>query len=184
MLRILQISDTHLAPSRPEYIANWHACVRVIEALAPDLVINSGDITLNGAEEPEELPHARALHDALPVAWRTLAGKIFLALLTYFLVNITWVFFRAQDFETAWRMITVMLGVVTDGEKVLPNIYIIETILTIGAMLVIHWRMRDRKLENVVAAMPTWLIGLTWSAMLFLIIITQGGSNAFIYFQF
>ncbi len=116
--------------------------------------------------------------------WRTLAGKIFLALLTYFLVNITWVFFRAQDFETAWRMITVMLGVVTDGEKVLPNIYVIETILTIGAMLVIHWRMRDRKLENVVAAMPTWLIGLTWSAMLFLIIITQGGSNAFIYFQF
>lgn len=75
MLRILQISDTHLAPSRPEYVDNWHACVSVIEELAPDLVINSGDITMNGADEPEEFAHARALHDALSMPWRTLAGN-------------------------------------------------------------------------------------------------------------
>ncbi|MCG8435241.1 MAG: MBOAT family protein [Gammaproteobacteria bacterium] len=116
--------------------------------------------------------------------WRSLLGKLFLALLTYFLVNITWVFFRAQDFATAWRMITAMLWFATDGKPVLPNVYVLETILTIGAMLCIHWRMRERKLEHVVAAMPVWLIGLAWGAMLFLIIITQGGSNAFIYFQF
>ena len=36
--------------------------------------------------------------------------RVWLALVTYLLVNLTWVFFRAQDFPTAWRMITSMFG--------------------------------------------------------------------------
>lgn len=116
--------------------------------------------------------------------WNKLPARIFLALLTYFLVNITWVFFRAQDFDTAWRMIESMLFFVTDGEKVLRTAYIFETLATIGVMLIVHWLMRNRRLEDVVARLPVWLVGVVWGVMLFLIIITQGGSNAFIYFQF
>jgi len=37
--------------------------------------------------------------------WKHWGPRLLLALITYFLVNITWVFFRAQDFSTAWRMI-------------------------------------------------------------------------------
>ena len=51
-------------------------------------------------------------------------------------------------------------------------------------MLVIHWRMRERKLEEVVSRMPVWLTGIVWGILITLIIITQGGSDAFIYFQF
>ncbi|NQV86967.1 MAG: MBOAT family protein, partial [Woeseiaceae bacterium] len=94
------------------------------------------------------------------------------------------VFFRARDFDTAWRMIVTMLTFVTDGAKVLPTVYIVETVLTIGAMLVVHWTMRERKLEEVVGRIPAWLTGTIWGVMLTLIIITQGGSDAFIYFQF
>lgn len=116
--------------------------------------------------------------------WSLWPARILLALVTYALVNITWVFFRAQDFATAWRMITSMLSFPGDGEKVLTSIYILETVVTIGVMLVVHWRMRNRDLHQVVAATPAWLVGLALGVMLTLILITQGGSDAFIYFQF
>ena len=51
-------------------------------------------------------------------------------------------------------------------------------------MLAIHWFMRGRRLDQVVGAMPRWLVGLAWGAMLWAIVHTQGGSDAFIYFQF
>jgi alginate O-acetyltransferase complex protein AlgI len=116
--------------------------------------------------------------------WHGLLMQVALALVTYFLINITWVFFRAADFPTAWRMIGTMLTFVTDGEKVLPTIYILETIITIALMLAVHWFMRNRRLDEVVGRLPAWLTGLAWGVMIFSIIITQGGSDAFIYFQF
>jgi len=104
--------------------------------------------------------------------------------LTYFLINITWVFFRAADFATAWRMITTMLTFVTSGEKILPTVLVLQTVITTAVMLAIHWWMRNRRLDEVIDRMPVWLTGLLWGVMLMLIIITQGGSDAFIYFQF
>jgi alginate O-acetyltransferase complex protein AlgI len=51
-------------------------------------------------------------------------------------------------------------------------------------MLVVHWTMRNRSVEDVVARSPAWLLATVWAAMLFAIIITQGSGDAFIYFQF
>jgi len=116
--------------------------------------------------------------------WKTLGAQILLALLTYFLVNLTWVFFRAPDFPSAWRLVVTMLTFVSDGKKVLPTSMIVQTVVTIGLMLLVHWWMRERRLDEVVSGLPTWLTGLVWGLMLVLILITQGGSNAFIYFQF
>jgi alginate O-acetyltransferase complex protein AlgI len=116
--------------------------------------------------------------------WNTIAMQIALAVLTYVLVNITWVFFRAEDFATAWRMIDTMVTFNTDGLVVLPPILIIQTVVTISTMLVAHWYMRNRKLDEVIGSMPAWLVGLVWGVLLTLIVITQGGSAAFIYFQF
>ena len=115
--------------------------------------------------------------------WRTLGGRITLALITYFLVNITWVFFRAQDFATAWRMITSMLFI-RGGAPVLSSYFIITAAATIAAMLLVHWRMRHQTLHEEVQRWPALLVGLAWGAMLWLIVATQGGGNAFIYFQF
>ena len=116
--------------------------------------------------------------------WSRTSGKIFLALLTYFLVNITWVFFRAEDFPGAWRMIVTMLTLQTDGARVLPTIYMLETVFTISIMLAVHWFMRNRRLDEVIGAIPVWRTGVAWGAMLAILVITQGGSDAFIYFQF
>jgi D-alanyl-lipoteichoic acid acyltransferase DltB (MBOAT superfamily) len=116
--------------------------------------------------------------------WNTVMMQVLLALLTYALVNITWVFFRADDFATAWRMIDTMLTFETDGAVVLPRILMIQTVVTIGIMLACHWYMRNRKLDQVIGSMPAWLTGVCWGALVFLIVITQGGNDAFIYFQF
>lgn len=116
--------------------------------------------------------------------WQRWLPRVFLALLTYFLVNITWVFFRAQDFATAWRLIDTMLTWDLDGKKVLWTIDLLVVPAVIGGMLVVHWFMRNRELHEVIGAMPRWLVGLAWGVMTWLIIIAQGQSNAFIYFQF
>jgi len=117
-------------------------------------------------------------------AWNTVLMQILLALLTYVLINITWVFFRAEDFATAWRMIDTMLTFNMDGLVVLPTVLMIQTVVTIGIMLVCHWYMRNRKLDQVIGALPAWFVGLGWGLLITLIVITQGGSDAFIYFQF
>jgi len=116
--------------------------------------------------------------------WRTLGGKLALALLTYFLVNITWVFFRAQDFATARRLITSMLLIDRSGAPVLSGYFLITAAATILAMLAVHWRMRHQTLHQEVQRWPALAVGLAWGAMLWLIVTTQGGGNAFIYFQF
>jgi alginate O-acetyltransferase complex protein AlgI len=115
----------------------------------------------------------------------TAGFRFFLALLTYFLVNITWVFFRARDFGQAWTMTRTMLGFGVEGSVLVLSTYLVTTVIavTIG-MLAVHWFMRSRRLEDVVAKSPWWLTGLVWAGMLFLIVITQGSGDAFIYFQF
>lgn len=116
---------------------------------------------------------------------RTWLFRVALALLTYFLVNLTWVFFRASDFATAWRMITAMFGFAPAGAGTpLPTLWMLQVVAVILCMVVIHWRMRDTSIERVVSKVPSWLLGMVLGAMLFLIIITQGSGNAFIYFQF
>jgi alginate O-acetyltransferase complex protein AlgI len=114
----------------------------------------------------------------------TFEFRVALGLLTYFLVNLTWVFFRASDFPTAWRLVRSMLLLQPGGDLVLGT-YLVSVVsaITLG-MLAAHWMMRDRRLEDVVARAPWGLTAALWAGMLFLIIITQGSGDAFIYFQF
>jgi len=116
--------------------------------------------------------------------WQRWAPRLALGLLTYVLVNITWVFFRAQDFATAWRLLDTMLTFEWTGKPVLASIDIVQVGVVIGAMLASHAFLRERQLHAVIAAAPRALVGIVWGAMLWLILITQGQSHAFIYFQF
>ncbi len=116
--------------------------------------------------------------------WRTWPGQLALGLLTYFLVNITWVFFRAPDFGTAWRMLRGMLLVDATGKPVLQMYSVLSTAVVVLAILATHWYMRDRALHVEVQRLPAPVIGLGWGAMLWLIAVMQGGGDAFIYFQF
>ncbi|HEX9658992.1 MAG TPA: MBOAT family O-acyltransferase [Rhodothermales bacterium] len=126
----------------------------------------------------------RFLREHLGKAKQPSSNNFLAAIAVYLLVDITWVFFRAQDFATAWRLIRSMFGMGIDVQATLPTIYIIETVVAVVAMIGVHWYMRNRSLEQVVSRIPWWGVGLVWGIMLFLIIITQGSGSAFIYFQF
>ncbi len=73
--RIAQISDTHLSETKPFFVDNFLRTGAALRESRPDLVLNSGDITLDGADEEADLIAARALHDALELPMRFLPGN-------------------------------------------------------------------------------------------------------------
>jgi alginate O-acetyltransferase complex protein AlgI len=107
-----------------------------------------------------------------------------LGLFTYFLVNLTWVFFRAKDFTTAWRVLRGMLGFNATAEAILSTVYLLSVGIIVSSLVATHWYMRDRTLESVVARAPAALVTVLWALMACAIVISQGEGNAFIYFQF
>ena len=116
--------------------------------------------------------------------WRTPAARAGLALVTYVLVNVTWVFFRAPTFAGATGMLAGMLGLHAGARPLLMTTDILLTSSVILSMVMIHWMMRDRSLEDLVERAPVFALGPAWAAMLFLVITSQGSGEAFIYFQF
>ena len=109
---------------------------------------------------------------------------VLLGLLTYALINITWVFFRARSFDKAWLMLRGMFGANADAAPILPSVHVISVSVIIGMIVCTHWVMRARTLESTVARVPAWLLSIVWGLMAFAIVIAQGAGNAFIYFQF
>jgi len=73
--RIAQISDTHLSRAKPFFVGNFQRIGEALRGSRPDLVLNSGDISLDGASDESDLEAARALHDALDLPVRFLPGN-------------------------------------------------------------------------------------------------------------
>jgi alginate O-acetyltransferase complex protein AlgI len=107
-----------------------------------------------------------------------------LGLFTYFLVNITWVFFRATTFTKAWEVLRGMFGYGVEAKPILAGVHLIAVAVIVGGILTTHWTMRRRTLESVVARTSPLVLTLVWALMAFAILIEQGTGNAFIYFQF
>jgi len=61
---------------------------------------------------------------------------------------------------------------------------IVMTFLIVGGVVLAHVLMRKRTLESVVARTPAAVVAIVWGVLAFLIVISQGGGSAFIYFQF
>jgi alginate O-acetyltransferase complex protein AlgI len=118
-------------------------------------------------------------------AWlETFAGKLFVGAITYVAVLVAWVYFRASSFETAGRMIGGMFGAHARPDAILSTREILQVaIVTIG-LLIAHWSMRDTSIEAVVDRIPRGAVAAVWFLMAGAIILNQGNSNAFIYFQF
>lgn len=109
---------------------------------------------------------------------------MFLAFTTFTCVNITWVFFRAREFETAWNMIKSMLFLTADGKKILGSFDIIKVFTVIAILFVCHWIMRNTSMKEVSLKISPWVLGVVWAVLFFLIVIAQGSGEQFIYFQF
>lgn len=107
-----------------------------------------------------------------------------LALLTFFFINVTWVFFRAPNFTSAWQLLTAMFTAAPKAEVLLTTLSIIKVSLIIFLLVLFHWLMRDTRILVVAEKIPWWLLGIIWSVLLLLLIWSQESSSSFIYFQF
>lgn len=105
-------------------------------------------------------------------------------LLTFFLVNITWVFFRAPDFATSGRMLASMFGVIPNGATVLSSHDILKVFTVMVILVLIHWRMRDTNLVAALQRTPWWITAFVWAVMGVMLLLSQQTGDSFIYFQF
>ena len=107
-----------------------------------------------------------------------------LALLTYTLINVTWVFFRADSFGEAWSLLRGMVGLNSGARPILSTAELVPALAIVAAIVGAHWLMRLRTLEEFIALRRPAVLSGAWALMLFAVIATQGTGNAFIYFQF
>lgn len=114
----------------------------------------------------------------------TAKNGMFLAFTTFTCVNITWVFFRAREFSTAWNMIKSMFFLNPEGEKILGSFDLVKVGTVIGLLFISHWFMRNTSMKEVSEKISTTAFGVIWAILIFFIVIAQGSGEQFIYFQF
>jgi 3',5'-cyclic AMP phosphodiesterase CpdA len=74
-MRIIQISDTHLSRAKPHFADNWPPLAAWIAAQNPDLVIHTGDVTVDGADVEDDLRYSAELMRSLGVHFRAVPGN-------------------------------------------------------------------------------------------------------------
>ena len=104
--------------------------------------------------------------------------------LTFVLINITWVFFRAKDFTGAATMLKSMAGLAVKPVGMIAALPMIYALVIVAGIVGTHWAMRDKTLEIAIERTPAWLVGTIWAIMAVAIVAEQGAGSAFIYFQF
>ncbi|MEL6203797.1 MAG: metallophosphoesterase [Pseudomonadota bacterium] len=74
-IRIINISDTHLSATHGLFYPNFLKVVDRINAEAPNLVINTGDIAVNGPDSDADMAFAAREHQRLNAPLLTLPGN-------------------------------------------------------------------------------------------------------------
>ncbi|PYK39923.1 MAG: membrane-bound O-acyltransferase family protein [Verrucomicrobia bacterium] len=115
---------------------------------------------------------------------KNFATKFLAGLATYTAVCIAWVFFRASDFTIATRMLRGMFGGHAHGDAILSGREMLQIGIVTACMILVHCSLRESNIETAVTRLPPWVVTAAWALMACTIILTQGNSNAFIYFQF
>ncbi len=107
-----------------------------------------------------------------------------LGLLTFTLINVTWVFFRADTFAEAGTILAGMAGAHGSAKPILSAADIISAGAIVGMIVAFHWRMRSTTLEAAIERASPVVVGTLWAVMAAAILFEHGAGNAFIYFAF
>jgi alginate O-acetyltransferase complex protein AlgI len=109
--------------------------------------------------------------------------RIALVLVTYFFICISWVFFRAQDFPSAFTLATTMFVGRPDRLSLSATYSALVVGITVW-LLATHWLMRDSTEDRIWSRFPWWLRSVLLAAMLIALALNPGEDRVFIYFQF
>jgi alginate O-acetyltransferase complex protein AlgI len=136
-----------------------------------------------------------ALHGVYLIAERALKGlfsglrifhtglfQLFAGGLTFLLVTLTWVFFRASDLTGALHLVATMLGARASEMLAPGEVWTVMGILSLT--LAAGVLLRDADLEENFARLPLWLKGPVLALPILVLFVIPGDDRAFIYFQF
>lgn len=118
------------------------------------------------------------------------AMRVALALLTYTMVLITWVFFRAINLQYAYAQILAMFTGNSYFPTPDPKAYRLSLneygwVLGVSAALLLtHGLMRNTNVETVMGKVYWPIRGVIMAALAITLILAPGDDRAFIYFQF
>jgi predicted phosphodiesterase len=75
LVRIVQVSDTHVSRKRAYFFDNWDVFVGEMQRQPPDLIVHSGDVSFDGAGDEDDIAFARMEKDRLPAPWIAIPGN-------------------------------------------------------------------------------------------------------------
>jgi len=129
----------------------------------------------------------RAVRGLVPPSrlWGRWPVRLALAVLTFLLVCVGWVFFRARTFGRAFAILGSMLGF---AQPAAPGLIPLPKVAGVAAftavLLGVHWLLRDSSIERAAMRLPWWARSLVLALLMIAIVTMTGEDRAFIYFQF
>jgi alginate O-acetyltransferase complex protein AlgI len=114
--------------------------------------------------------------------FKTALVRLILGLLTFFLVTITYVFFRSREFGDAFQLLKMMFCY---GERQLLTSGQVQLII-VGLVVLLTGQafLRNSSLEQFFSRLPVSLRVVLLAGALLALSLHTGGDRAFIYFQF
>ncbi len=112
-------------------------------------------------------------------------ASIVLMIMTFIIVSLTWVFFRAENFHDAMMIFKTLFHPSQLEKEVILDLEYIMAITTVISLLVWHIKIREKSIECMFGQFHDFLKGGILASMILAIILFGGGDDrAFIYFQF
>lgn len=74
-MKIVQITDTHFSCEKPHFNSNWAPLMEWIDRTAPDLIVHTGDLTIDGADKAEDIVFCKNLMGQVPVPMLIVPGN-------------------------------------------------------------------------------------------------------------
>lgn len=110
--------------------------------------------------------------------------KPLLAFVTFQLVCVAWLFFRAPDIGRAWTMLQAMVGINREHSAAFSRWDVTVAGLCLLGLLALHWRWRDLTLEDISRRVGWPVTAAVCGLMLFVVLTAKDVREQFIYFQF
>jgi alginate O-acetyltransferase complex protein AlgI len=122
----------------------------------------------------------RLLRQVVPFQLPRLVG----ALLTFLLVSLAWVFFRAETFSGAFSVLSSMFGAVEPRALALSSRELLTAFTLITLIVAAHHAMGRRDLRVLIERAPPVPRGAAFGLLFVLSLWASGEDRAFLYFQF
>lgn len=74
-MKIIQITDTHLSPDKSHFNGNWEPLAAWVAQTGADLVIHTGDLTIDGADQEDDIAFSMELMHQLPIPMLIVPGN-------------------------------------------------------------------------------------------------------------